>query len=557
MDTDVNEEGHGTVATHPGSLPLGATGSAAGGATGSAARDANGSAAGPGELLAQSPSPVRARQLRELTRAGSVGRRLLVADLLSVSLSVVIGGLAFPAMSGGIGRLILLVAYVPLTMCFTGAHGLYTRDREWADYSTADDVIGILQSVTLASWVILALGIVSGTHRNPSAAVLSWLLTIMLMVVLRAAARTGQRRGSQLQNTVIVGAGEIGQLVADKLLRNPQFGCRLVGFVDAHPRGRPQTLRSVPMLGGLDALDAVIRDLGIKRVMIAFSEDSLLSVLHVLRSLRGHTVHVDIVPRLFEVVGPRATVHALEGLPLVGVPRRPPTPLRAGVKRAMDVTAAAVALVASLPVLVAVALRIKLDSPGPALYWSERIGLDGRRFALCKFRTMRMEHCRGERYGSAAAEAQFAQMMSDPELQGEFERSRKLRHDPRVTGLGARLRRSHLDELPQLWNVLRGDLSLVGPRPITAEEFVQFELERPVADPESAQALGGPDLPGYWELKGMRPGLTGYWQITGGSHVPYEERLRLDLLYAADWSMRLDLLILAKTFGVLARRGAY
>jgi exopolysaccharide biosynthesis polyprenyl glycosylphosphotransferase len=535
-------EGHGTVASHSGSLPLGA----------------NGSGAGAAETLAQAASPIRGRRHRGLNGPGSVGRRLLLADLLSVNLSVIIGGLAFPAMSGGIGHLILLVVYVPLTVGFTGAHGLYTRDHEWADYSTADDVIGIFQSVTLSSWVILALGIVSGIRiGNPGAALLSWLLTIMLMVVLRAAARTGQRRESQLQNTVIVGAGEIGQLVADKLLRNPQFGCRLVGFVDAHPRGRPQTLSSVPMLGGLDALDAVIRDLDVKRVMIAFSEDSLLSVLHVLRSLRGHTVHVDIVPRLFEVVGPRATVHALEGLPLVGVPPRPPTPLRSGAKRGMDVVAAAVALVASLPVLIAVAVRIKLDSPGPALYWSERIGLNGRRFALCKFRTMKAEDCRGERYGSAAAEAQFAQMMSDPELHGEFERSRKLRHDPRVTRLGGRLRRSHLDELPQLWNVLRGDLSLVGPRPITAEEFVQFELERPVANPESAPAFDGIGLPGYWELEGMRPGLTGYWQITGGSNVRYEERLRLDLLYAADWSIRLDLLILAKTFAVLARRGAY
>jgi exopolysaccharide biosynthesis polyprenyl glycosylphosphotransferase len=535
-------EGHGAAVSHSGSLPIGP----------------NGSAAGAAETLAQAVSPARARRLHRLIGAGSVGRRLLLADLLSASLSVVIAGLAFPAMSRDLGRLILLVGYVPLTVCFAGAHGLYTRDHEWADYSTADDVIGLVQSVTLSSWLILALGIVLGIGvGSPGAVVLSWLLTIMLMVVLRAAVRTGRRRESQLQNTVIVGAGEIGQLVADKLLRNPQFGCRLVGFVDAHPRGRPQTLSSVPMLGGLDALDAVIRDLDVKRVMIAFSEDSLLSVLHVLRSLRGHTVHVDIVPRLFEVVGPRATVHALEGLPLVGVPPRPPTPLRSGAKRGMDVVAAAGALVASLPVLIAVAVRIKLDSPGPALYWSERIGLNGRRFALCKFRTMKAEDCRGERYGSAAAEAQFAQMMSDPELQGEFERSRKLRHDPRVTRLGGRLRRSHLDELPQLWNVLRGDLSLVGPRPITAEEFVQFELQRPAADPEPAPAFDGIGLPGYWELEGMRPGLTGYWQITGGSNVRYEERLRLDLLYAADWSMRLDLLILAKTFAVLARRGAY
>jgi FlaA1/EpsC-like NDP-sugar epimerase len=308
VDTDVEGNGGETVGPHSGSLALGA----------------NGSGAGPAETLGEAASTVRARRLQRLAGAGSVGRRLLLADLLAVSVSAVVDGLALPAMSRDLGRLVLLVAYVPLTVLLTGAHGLYTRDREWADYSTADDLSGILQSVTLSSWLILALGVVSGIGAgDPGAALVSWFLTIMLMVVLRAAARTGQPREDQLQNTVIVGAGEIGQLVADKLLRNPQFGCRLVGFVDAHPRGRPQTLSSVPMLGGLDVLDAVIRDLGVKRVMIAFSEDSLLNVLHVLRSLRGHSVHVDIVPRLFEVLGPRATVHALEGLPLVGVPLRP------------------------------------------------------------------------------------------------------------------------------------------------------------------------------------------------------------------------------------------
>jgi exopolysaccharide production protein ExoY len=170
---------------------------------------------------------------------------------------------------------------------------------------------------------------------------------------------------------------------------------------------------------------------------------------------------------------------------------------------------------------------------------------------------MKNDYCRGERYGSAAAEAQFAQMMSDTALRGEFEQTRKLRHDPRVTRFGARLRRSYLDELPQLWNVVRGDLSLVGPRPVTAEEFVQFELERRPAGSESHGRFHGQRLPGYWELDAVRPGVTGYWQITGGSQVGYDERLRLDLLYAVDWSLKLDLLIVAKTLTVLARRGAY
>jgi exopolysaccharide biosynthesis polyprenyl glycosylphosphotransferase len=491
-------------------------------------------------------------------RAWIVRRSLLAADALAVPLALLVRTLAFPSGSRDIRHFALVLAIVPVTICLAQAQGLYTRDRERADHSTADDLAGILQVVTLASWLILALTVLSGAGvGDAGASIFTWAAAIVLMTAFRAAARAvRRRRESYVQNTVIVGAGEIGQLVADKLVRNPQFGCRLVGFVDGHPRERPPTLVDVPMLGGLERLGEVIEDLSIDRVVIAFSDDSQLRTLEVLRSIAGHRVQVDIVPRLFEALGPRATIHALEGLPLVGLPPRLAAPLKPGVKRMIDVVAAAVALAALSPMLVLIALRIKLDSPGPVLYWSERIGRNGRRFQVGKFRTMRSDYCRGERYGSATAEAQFAQMMSDTALRGEFEHTHKLRHDPRVTRFGARLRRSYLDEIPQLWNVMRGHMSLVGPRPITADEFVQFEMDRRPAGSESGGVTCEHTLPGYWELESVRPGVTGYWQITGGSQVEYGERLRLDLLYVADSSLKLDLLIVAKTFTVLARRGA-
>ena len=509
-------------------------------------------------LTRDAPRAPRRRAVRA-PAAWIVRRSLLAADALAVTLALLIEAVAFPSVSRDFGHLALLLAYAPVTICIVRALGLSARDQARADHTTADDLVGIFQAVTLASWLMLALAVASGVGLGDARApILAWGATILLMTALRAVARTGRRgRESYVQNTVIVGAGEIGQLVADKLLRNPQFGCRLVGFVDAHPRGMPEMLMDVPVLGGLDRLNEVIRDLRVERVMIAFSEDSQLRTLEVLRSVAGRSVHVDVVPRLFEVLGPRASMHALEGLPLVGIPPRLAAPLMSGAKRMIDFVAAAVALAVLSPMLVVIGLRIKLDSPGPALYWSKRVGRNGRLFHVCKFRTMKNDYCRGERYGSAAAEAQFAQMMSDTALRGEFEQTRKLRHDPRVTRFGARLRRSYLDELPQLWNVVRGDLSLVGPRPVTAEEFVQFELERRPAGSESHGRFHGQRLPGYWELDAVRPGVTGYWQITGGSQVGYDERLRLDLLYAVDWSLKLDLLIVAKTLTVLARRGAY
>jgi lipopolysaccharide/colanic/teichoic acid biosynthesis glycosyltransferase len=234
-------------------------------------------------------------------------------------------------------------------------------------------------------------------------------------------------------------------------------------------------------------------------------------------------------------------------------------PARAlALKRAIDVTVAAVALVAMLPLMMAIAIAVKLDSPGPALYLGERVGRNGKRFRLCKFRTMHSHACRGERYGAERAETLFARIMSDPARREEFERLRKLRDDPRVTRLGALLRRTSLDELPQLLNVIRGDLSLIGPRPVTAYEYDQLGIAarvKPMGSGGDAVSLHLP--PGYWEHDSIRPGMTGYWQVMARSNVGYEERLRLDLTYMTSWSLKLDLLIAIRTLGVLAGHGAY
>jgi len=234
-------------------------------------------------------------------------------------------------------------------------------------------------------------------------------------------------------------------------------------------------------------------------------------------------------------------------------------PTRAlALKRAIDVTVAAVALVAMLPLMVAIAIAIKLDSPGPVLYLGERVGRNGKRFRLCKFRTMHTHACRGERYGAERAEMLFARIMSDPARREEFERMRKLRDDPRVTRFGALLRRTSLDELPQLLNVIRSDLSLIGPRPVTAYEYDQLDIAarvKPMGSGGGAVSLHLP--PGYWEHDSIRPGMTGYWQVMARSNVSYEERLRLDLTYMTSWSLKLDLLIAIRTLGVLAGHGAY
>jgi lipopolysaccharide/colanic/teichoic acid biosynthesis glycosyltransferase len=236
-----------------------------------------------------------------------------------------------------------------------------------------------------------------------------------------------------------------------------------------------------------------------------------------------------------------------------------PTPPRVSltVKRVADVTIATLGLLALAPLMALIALLIKLDSPGPVLYLNERIGQGGRRFRLCKFRTMHSQACRGERYGAERAEELFREITSDPAHREEFERTHKLRGDPRVTRLGTILRRTSLDELPQLVNVIAGQLSVVGPRPVMSYEVKKLEM---IAQGELERSSDTTTLAcpcGYWETEWLKPGVTGYWQVTARSSVGYEERMQLDLIYTRSWSLKLDLLIVLRTLGALTGRGAY
>jgi exopolysaccharide biosynthesis polyprenyl glycosylphosphotransferase len=357
---------------------------------------------------------------------------------------------------------------------------------------------------------------------------------------------------------VILGAGEVGQWVAQKLIRNPHLGLDLVGFVGGgQPRDHKAPPEDLPLLGGLEELSGVMHRHAVQRIIVAFSGDSDAQMLEAIRSLGSYPVQVDIVPRLFETVGPNADMHLLEGLPLIGLARARRSPLALALKRIVDIAISLAALLVLTPLMALIAVGVKLDSRGPVLYLGERVGRNGRRFRLCKFRTMHSNACRGDRYGAERAEELFAEIMRDPARRAEFERVRKLRDDPRVTRFGALLRRTSLDEIPQLVNVIRGDLSLVGPRPVTVYEFDKFDLSarnRPEYDDDMA-SLHRP--PGYWELDSLRPGVTGYWQVMARSNVSYEERLRLDMTYVTSWSLKLDLQIVARTLRVLIGRGAY
>jgi exopolysaccharide biosynthesis polyprenyl glycosylphosphotransferase len=495
----------------------------------------------------------RRRRTAIVRRRGWLVRRLLLAgDLLGLVAAILLAEwLATPGAEGAVGaqtEILLFLVSLPGWILVANLYGLYERDEAHADHSTVDELIGVFHMVTVCTAAFGVGAWLAGiAHPHPFKLVIFWLSAIVLVPLARGAARAiARRRMSYLQNAVIVGAGDVGQRVAKKLLLHPEYGINVVGFVDQHPKERHDGLEGVTILGGPERLGTIIRLLDVERVIVAFSNESREELAELVASLKDFDVQVDIVPRFFEVVGPRATIHALEGLPLVGL--RPLRMSRVSIvlKRALDVGIALAVLIAFLPVFAAIAVLIRLGSAGPVIHRDVRIGRNGARFRAFKFRTMYVE--RGD-ITDEALDGTLEKILRDPVAKEEFDRTRKLSRDPRVTPLGKWLRRWSLDELPQFINVIRGDVSLVGPRPIT-----QFEFERYASDSTAAYR---PTQMGYWNFN-LRPGLTGYWQINGRSSTEYTDRLRLDLLYLTNWSLALDFVILAKTARVIARgNGAF
>jgi exopolysaccharide biosynthesis polyprenyl glycosylphosphotransferase len=298
-------------------------------------------------------------------------------------------------------------------------------------------------------------------------------------------------------------------------------------------------MSGLTVLGPPEALAEIVLEFDVERAVIAFFAAPVEEAIELARRAKDLRVQIDVVPRLFAVVDPRAQIHTLEGFPLIGLPPARHWRSSVFVKRSLDVALSALGLVLLAPVFAFLALRIKLDSPGPVFYRHQRVGINGWPFELVKFRTMHTEHSAGVGYGGERAAEELERILQDPRAREEFQRTQKLEYDPRVTKFGRFLRRTSLDELPQLLNVVRGEMSLVGPRPVTRAELAHY----------------GDDV---LTLLSVRPGMTGYWQIHGRSRNVYAERVRLDITYVRGWSLKLDLSILGKTVWILLKgHGAY
>jgi exopolysaccharide biosynthesis polyprenyl glycosylphosphotransferase len=496
-------------------------------------------------------------------RYGYTFRRvLLLADLLGLAAAILginailgegPGGLLRLEGSGGLssgllvdllffsGPLVVVLGSVPVWITFAHAVGLYHLPERRVEHTFADELGPVLLVTTVWLWLVLLVSaaVLPGSIglKGPAAI---WVAVILAVLLARAIARRIARdRAWYRRQVALIGDREGTNRILSRILRHPEWGLDVVSRLrvdggrieldsfDGADIKHSQTIEGRSGDDFAGRIASVTDGLGVDRVILTGTSASLSERTHLARLLTEHGHPVDYVYGEPETLYAAAVLHSLEGLPVLSVQ---PTRLSGGsevMKRGLDLAVSSAALVLLSPLFALVAIRIKLDSPGPVFFRQPRVGRDGREFEAVKFRTM-VE-------GADAMRPEVRQQSIHENGQGLL----KLRNDPRTTRFGAKLRRWSIDELPQLWNVLRGDMSLVGPRPLPLDE---------------ARLVSG-----HFEMRTrVRPGLTGTWQTHGRSDIPLEDMLKLDYTYVASWSLREDFRLLLRTVATVARgRGSY
>ena len=456
------------------------------------------------------------------TRRDSHGRRLLaLSDVASLSASALVALAVL-----GSGRVApngeALVLALPLWVLLNKLLGLYDHDANQIHKSTLNEFPAILHSVALGAGVIFLVGPpLTGIAVDRTQVVVFALAAVALLPAGRTLARSFVRRRYPPERALIVGSGSVARLVVRKLRAHPEYGVSVVGAVDVTADNRPHEADDYELLGDLERLRELSEELRVERVVIAFSSISHERLLDAIRVCKALNLKITVVPRLFEVIGSSVEIDQIEGMTMLGLRGLSRTRSTLMLKRAIDLAVSGVGLLLVAPLLVLIALAVKLSSPGPVFFSHERIGRGDRRFQLHKFRTM-ME---------GADELKDDLLHLNEAAYPMF----KIAEDPRVTRVGGFLRRTSLDELPQLFNVLRGEMSLVGPRPLVPHE--------------DDHVIG-------WHRSrlDLTPGLTGPWQVMGRTSIPFEEMVKIDYLYVADWSLWNDIKLLVRTAPVVLRR---
>lgn len=418
----------------------------------------------------------------------------------------------------------LYLLWVPLIILFNQMHGLYYTNREQGESS---EILDVIKSVAAASFVVIVVVYFNKVQDFPrsimiiSGGLIAFNLSIW-RVLKKILVSYLVSRGYNNFNTVIVGAGKVGTLLAQEIKRRPALGINIVGYLDDYKTGRHEKT-DLPILGRIDQFEQIVKSHFINKVFITIYHDSE-AFIKILETAHDKQIAVRVIPQGYEWITQGATKYNLGIIPVLAYSHIDVN-YQLRTKRIFDALMATGILLVLSPLFFIISVAIYLDSPGPIFYFSRRYGQQGRIFSMIKFRSMIVN-----------ADDLLSKLKDKNEVDGPIF---KIKNDPRMTKVGAFLRKYSLDELPQLINVINGDMSLVGPRPLPMDQ-VQKEDFR--------------------QLKrlNIRPGMTGLWQIKGRSDVSFDRLLRWDIWYINNWSFGLDMFILWQTIPVVIKgRGAY
>ncbi len=423
-------------------------------------------------------------------------------------------------------RLALILTLVWLVMFVL--FGLYNRQNLMGGTREGSLVINasmaVLFLILVAEFLFPALLVARGWL------LITWFGVVILTLTGRFFMRQGVRylrkKGLFLSPALILGANQEGGLLAEQFSRQQFSGLQTLGFVDdALPPSTP-VYEQLKVLGSFDDLDRLIEENRVEELILASSAVTQLQLVTIFQKYGvSKRLGLRMSSGLYQMIASGFELAEFASVPLVGIKRLRLTGINWAMKMALDYFLALFAIILLSPIFLLIALLVKIDSPGPIIYRRRVMGINGSQFDAYKFRTM--------------VDGADRILQSQPELKRKFEINHKLQSDPRVTRLGNFLRKSSLDELPQLFNVLRFQMSLVGPRMIAPEEMTKY------------QQAG-------MNLLTVKPGITGLWQVSGRSNVTYEERVRMDLYYIRNWSILMDIHLILRTFpAILTRKGAY
>ncbi|GAC1513584.1 MAG: sugar transferase [Chloroflexota bacterium] len=419
--------------------------------------------------------------------------------------------------------LLLLCVMMP-TLLVKGAY------RSRLSTEIADEILTIFSSATITvASVLVVTFMLHQFEYSRAVMVYLWILLIVLLTAGRATSRGLQgmahRRGLGVRRLLVVGASDTGKMIMQSVKNRPDLGYEVVGFVDRRSHTRVPDFGRFTRLGMIDDIPVLIEKHRVDEVIVALPGSAHEEVRSVVSLCDGSEVGLRLVPDLFELSLSRVEVDDIAGIPLLAVQEKPLHLIARATKRGMDLVVGSITAFSFLPILGILALLIRLDSEGPVFIGQKRVGAGGRHFSCFKLRTMRID-----------ADILLPALQARNETTGPIF---KMRNDPRCTRVGRYIRRWSLDEVPQLLNVVLGDMSLVGPRPPLSHEVERYEP---------------------WQLRRLeaKPGLTGLWQVSGRSNLVFDEMVMMDIMYIDNWSLALDLKIIMRTVSaVLAARGAY